>query len=260
MMGAHSLSQIEAALDSFEERMLSGSEPPDVITTVAALCKLHGFAERRGPWEMAMTDLELRWRRDDARLRRGTEWYARHLGPLGLSPEDIEELSTHELVVRSRWADRPPVKQLVAEQFPGVAAELRRQHYDRLVRQLDIHFPICCVIRRDHQEHFRTTVHTPCIFGRQRSTDPASPCLHFDPAKGIWRVVVAERQQNSISRDQVMVRRLASDQLLIEPLSPAVGCYLGGKSIRTGQPEVLRIGVQQLELRFRDIAVRFLPG
>lgn len=260
MRGANSLSQIEAALDTFEERLLSGSEPPDVVTTVASLCNLHGFAERRGPWEMAMTDLELRWRRDDPQLRRGTEWYARHLGPLGLSAQDVEELSTHELVVRSRWADRPCVEQLVAEQFPGIAAELRRQHHERLVRQLEIHFPVICVARLEHQEHFRTTIHTPCVFGRQRSTDPAAPCLHFDPERGIWRVVVAERQQNSISRDQVMVRRLASDQLLLEPLSPTVSCYLGGQPMRMGQPEVLRIGVQQLELRFRDIAVRFLPG
>lgn len=259
-MGAKSLSRIEEALDNFEERLLSDSQPPDLLAAVAALRDVDGFAERRGPWEMAMTDLELRWRRDNPELRRGTRWYADHLAPLGLSPLDVEELSTHEMVVRSRWADRPSVEQLVDQQFPGVAGEIRQQHRERLIRQMEVHFPIFCVVTLDRQQHFRGKIHTPCVFGRQRSTDPSAQCIHHDEQTGLWRVIVAERHQNSISRDQAMVRRLAIDQLLIEPLSPTVSCYLGGKPMRRGQPEILRIGLQQLELRFRDISVRFLPG
>lgn len=258
-MGASSLPRIETALDHFEERLLSDTEPPDVLAAVASLSDVAGFAERRGPWEMAMMDLELRWRRDDPRLRRGTEWYAEHLGPLGLSATDIEELSTHEMIVRSRWVDRPRIDQLVGQQFPAVAGELRQQHRNRLVRQMEIHFPIFAVVRLGRQEYFRSEVRTPCVFGRQRSTDPAVQCLYLDKATRLWRIVVAPRQRNSISRDQVMVRRLAIDQLLIEPLSHTVGCYLGGQRMQTGQPEVLRIGMQQLELRFHDVTVRFFP-
>lgn len=258
-MGADSLSRIEAALDLFEERLLTDAVPPDVVATVATLSDLPGFAERRGAWELAMMDLELRWRRDDPQLRRGTDWYAKHLGPLGLTPTDVEELSTHEMIVRSRWVDRPHVDQLVDQQFPGVASNIRQRHYDRLVRQMESYFPIFCFVRLGHQEYFRSEVHTPCVFGRQRSTDPAVQCLHFNEQTRLWRMVVTERHRNAVSRDQVMVRRLAIDQLLIEPLSRTVGCYLGGRRMQTGQPEVLQIGLQQLELRFHEISVRFLP-
>lgn len=251
---------IEAALDGFEDQWLRGDAPPDVVNAVAALQQNSDFVEQRIAWEFAMSDLELRWRHHDPARRLTSRWYAKHLGTLGLSPRDFAELSSHEMVVRSRWGDRPTVEGLLDEQFPGMRAKSRRRHLQRLVTQLETHFPVACFVKIDGGSRFRTELATPCVLGRQRSQDPEPGKPFLDSETGQWRMVVIEREQTRISRSQAILRRVAVHQVSIEAVSKNVSCYLDQHRLPLNQPVVVEITGRPLELRFQSVAMRFFPG
>lgn len=251
---------IEAALDEFESQWLRDQAPPDVVKTVAALQQSPGFGAQRIAWELAMSDLELRWRHHDPAMRLGSRWYAERLEPLGFTPQDLEELSSHELVVRSRWADRPTIEGVLEEQFPGIRGDDRRRHQQRLLEQLEAHFPLACVVKVDGGSRFRTEIPTPCVVGRQRSQDPAPGNPHLDSETGQWRMIVVDRQQNRISRSQAIIRRVAVHLISVESISENVGCYLDQQRLPLKQPVVVEITARPRELRFQNVAVRFFPG
>lgn len=250
----------EAALDQFEEQWLRNDSPPNVIAAVTELRQLTGFAERRVAWELAMSDLEFRWRHTDPIRRRGSRWYAEKLGPLGLTEADVEELCLHELIVRSRWADRPPIESLLESQYPGMAEESRCRHRSRMVRQLEAHFPLECVVNVEGGNRFRAQVPTPCVFGRQRWNDPEPGGPHPDAANEGWRIIVVEREQSRVSRNQILIRRLAVHQVSVELLSENVGCHLQEQRLSVGQPVVVQTGTRPPELRFQGVTVRLFSG
>ncbi|WP_164100894.1 hypothetical protein [Candidatus Laterigemmans baculatus] len=251
---------IEAGLDEFEGQWLRGPTPPDVVRTVEALQRHPGAEAQRLAWEVAMSDLELRWRHHDPAMRRGSRWYAERLARHGFSAVDFEELSAHELVVRSRWGDRPAIDALLDEQFPGIGGDARQQHRQRLLTQLELHFPVSCIVKVDGGSRFRAEIPTPCVVGRQRIHDPAPGTPYLDAETDQWRMVVVDRQQNRVSRSQAVIRRVAVHQVSIESISPNVGCYLDQQRLPLEQPVVVEITARPRELRFQNVALRLFPG
>jgi hypothetical protein len=237
-------------LDVFEQEWLQASTPPDITQYCQQRSGESSFVERRLAWELAMTDLEFRWRSTKASMRRNTLWYAEHLARFGLTSKDVDELRDHEWIVRSRWADKPTVAEFCKEQFPDVpASELASVHHHfRAI--LEAEFPLHCRWSFAGQPASEVQLPTPCTAGRQRSKEPPPLALIHHQDKQSWRLVVAPRELNTVSRDQLQLTRQAIDVIEIIPLSELVDCFIESIRIQKGVRSEFQLGARGIEVRF----------
>lgn len=242
-------------LDVFEQLWLQASTPPDITQYCQQKYGDIGFVERRVAWELAMTDLEFRWRRNRASMRRTTSWYAEHLTRFGLTNSDVEELRNHEWIVRSRWADKPTVAEFCKEQFPKVPANELTSIHAHFRTILEAEFPIHCRWSIAGKPASEVQLPTPCTMGRQRSKEPPPLALVHHQDKQCWRLVVAPRELNTVSRDQLQITRLAIDVVEIIPLSELVDCFIESIRVQKGVRSEYQLGPHGLEVRFGNCIV-----
>ncbi len=243
-------------LDSFEAWWCEGKQIPSIVDYCNACTQIDSLRGTRVAWELAMVDLEFRWRKTtDPTLRRSTHWYVKNLAEYGFEELDRRELSLHEWIVRSRWGDQPTLDEFVAEQWPEKTAHEREDYRRELREQLELLFPIECNVGNETQHLLRVYLQTPCLVGRQRSTDRPAPSCQYDEAQGLWRLVVSGRSQNSVSREQLQLERVAMNLVRAVPLSDVVSSYVGDNCLANGKATDLKISPRGTELRFGNVCL-----
>jgi hypothetical protein len=237
-------------LDSFEQQWIEESYPPDIHDFCTRLQDRPSFQERRTVWELAMTDLEFRWRRAKPSLRRSVNWYVSQLSGFGLTAHDIEDLRCHEWIVRSRWADKPTVTAFCLEHLPEADQQQLVALQNRLRTTLEAEFPMQCRVSLGGQPASDIQLHTPCTVGRQRSQEPPPLALIHNQAAESWRMIVAPRELNSVSRKQLQITRMSIDAVEIVPLSGLVDCFVESIRLPEGAHSEYKIGPRGIEVRF----------
>lgn len=241
-------SRRDIIIDEFEHRWLNGTEPPDIIEFCRnSLARTLQLPEAEQPSlpnvviALALVDLEFRWRSDTPTSKRGAAWYHRKLKAYGLDESRFLLLALNELEVRSRWGDKPIIRSLVAEQLPGRPQQDLDSLACQLRDELELKFPIVCSISTDTEHRFRADLKTPCVIGRQRSSDPKCPDVRFCDRDNVIRFVVAGRKENSISRIQLKLERIAVNTLIITSISDNVPTYLGNQRLAAGEAKIFTL-------------------
>lgn len=254
-------SQLDRIIDDFEHRWLKG-DSPDIEATCREYSQKAGESPRKSSvadcaLQLAIVDLELRWRIASPEARRGTDWYRQHLTIYGLDEAKLRLLAFNELEVRSRWGDSPRFEQLVSEQFPS-AGEANRCEIARLFcSEIELRFPIVCNVSSEATHRFRTILQTPCVVGRQRSSDPAIHDLRYCPREQMMRLVIADRTENFISRVQVKLERISVNELCVTPMSESVPCFLGSRRLADKSEHTLAVSPGGIMLAFGGFLMHF---
>lgn len=250
-------SKRDRIIDQFEQQWLNESSPPNIVEfcryCVENERELIEADERSLPsitLALALVDLEFRWRYDSKARPKGTAWYYQQLHPFGLDEARMLILASNELVVRSRWGDRPIVKDLAAAQLPDASEDDVKSLEEQLRVELESRFPIACNVYTKSIHRFRADLKTPCIIGRQRSSDPKNQETHMCPRDNILRYVVAQQHENSISRKQLRIERISVSDLCITSLSTNVSTYWESTELKVGQTTRITLPANGTVLRF----------
>ncbi|XZE53493.1 hypothetical protein SH139x_005241 [Planctomycetaceae bacterium SH139] len=243
----------DALLDRFEHEWLTAASPPNLLD----YCRWGAKSKQLPPpalLQLAMTDLEFRWRKGAGELPLTLTWYRQHLRQFGFGLVELEQLGSHELVVRCYWGDQPAIEDLVAEQFPDASAGAAEERTQAYLEKLDQAFPLTANVTVAGRHYFRCHLKSPCELGRRRTGEPHPPALlpplNYPPHH---RLLVADRQQNNVSRQQLLLRRVALDQVDITALSRNVGCHVGGCRLPVRQTVRCPIIPLGLEIRFHHV-------
>lgn len=239
-------------LDRFEHAWLAGSTPPDLLD----FCRRGAKSELLSApavLQLAMTDLEFRWRKAPRELPLTLRWYRVNLREFGFGLREVEQLGKHEFVVRCYWGDQPTIEDLVAEQFPDGSALATEERMRAYLEQLDQAFPLTANVTVDDRHYFRCHLKSPCELGRRRTGEPRPPALVPLDHSPHHRLLVADRQRNNISRQQLLLRRVGLDQIDITALSRNVGCHVGGYRLPFRQAVRCPIIPLGLEIRFHHV-------
>ena len=241
-------------LDQFEDRWLGDGETPDVL----AFCHQLPESARRGDLllQLASTDLELRVRLGRGESLRSAGWYLRKLRPFGLDTEFAVELAVHELVVRSFWGDRPRIDGLIEQQFPKCSATEHANLAARYRWELDQRFPVSLQFSNGPLRIYRTVLRSTNEIGRQRHGEPDPPASYLVPNSDVTRILIAGRQQNSISRRQLRLLRAGVDCVELVPLSESVSTYINKSRLRLAQASCHEIPLLGLEVRFHEFVLK----
>ena len=255
-------SRLDKIIDEFEQRWLHGDEIPEIVEFCrGALADNLKLAEVERPslsrivLALALVDLEFRWRNKQVTTKRGTAWYCRNLKPYGFDESSFLPLAINELEVRSRWGDKPEIQSLVAEQFPD-----RPQHdldsiASQLKEELELKLPILCSVTTEAEYRLRVELKTPCVIGRQRSSDPKCPDVRFCDRDDLLRLVIAGHSENSISRKQIRLDRISANRLVITSLSNGVPSYLGKRRLAPGKPQTFILPTYGIVISFGGFSV-----
>jgi hypothetical protein len=233
----------EEACEAFELQWIAGAEPPDLRAVLEGRRDhgdLAGLAR-----ELAMVDLEWRWRKAGERRRYPARWYHKRLREFGLSDDDAAQIARHELLVRSRWGDQPPVDK-VAFGVPAPPLSLAQLH-----QTLNERFSVQILVAWDRRTKLKTTYGGPLNFGRQRSEDvapvaviatpPSEGRAPPNPEEPVASIVFAPTSARRISRLHYRVTRLSVDCFVTEVRGPGTPCRVDGRSLPLAEPVQLRL-------------------
>lgn len=255
----------EELLDRYETLWRAQTDPPELVE----FCRLNlpeSAAQRRAQQvrdcvlQLAVTDLELRYRLAAAEHHRGLQHYAAELVPEWLSMDQLPDLGVEELVVRGRWGDRPRIDDLIAEQFPH-GDEVSRSEVETLyLQRLEEEFPCSVRVWRAESSPAYFWLRTPCLVGRQRSHDPSPPAWSSGQGARLHRLIVAERTDSHVSRRQCLIQRVSVDRLEIGSLSQHVSTRLGGRKLRAGESLEVCLEPLGLEIQLASVTLGFQLG
>jgi len=239
-------------LDRFEHEWVTGASPPNLLEFCCQGAKSE-LLSAPAVLQLAMTDLEFRWRKAPGELPLALRWYQTNLQEFGFGLREVEQLGRHEFVVRCYWGDQPTIEDLVAEQFPDASARATEERMRVYLEQLDQAFPLTASVTVAGRHYFRCHLTSPCELGRRRTGEPLPPALLPLNHPPHHRLLIADRQQNNISRQQLLLRRVALDQVDITALSSNVGCHVGGYRLPVRQAVRCPIIPLGLEIRFHHV-------
>lgn len=254
-MSSHSLFDVESSdgdtkrdeiIDAFERQWLEQPQPPDIVQVCQDYLASFSHETESVPLtdfilELAIVDLELSWRRGAPTARRNTDWYRIQLSCFGLNDDQLRTLAFNELEVRSRWGDQPKISTLVREQFPNANNDELTSIIIQFAEELELRFPIVCNISTETEHRYRTTLKTPCIIGRQRSSDASMNDLQYCERDQAMRMVIARREENFISRRQLKIERLSVNQLSLTLLSKSVPSYAENRRLLVNEPTTITL-------------------
>jgi len=247
---------LDRCLDDYETLWRGCRKPPDLLSFVAQL--FPAVIERGAPAELALIDLEQRWRfyfrpgmphpTDSAAngLPRLPAWadYCRLLptcSPLWL------EGSCREFRVRQLFGDRPDYRDF-ASACPAIAAELN-QRLPALAAELT---RASVSVIQDGRSVFSCPLPGRLEVGRRRAQEPPAPAV-IDAAGG-RRLLIAELTVTHISRSQFRLEVVAKDRLLVQHASERgyLDYGLGGRLTKDSSCEV----PVPCQLCLRDLVLR----
>jgi hypothetical protein len=104
-------------------------------------------------------------------------------------------------------------------------------------------------------QRFRVNLKTPCMVGRRRAVDPPNASTYYDELERRWRMVIAGREENSISREQMLIRRISVDTIEVTPQSEKVSCYVDDIKLPKQQSSIIAISKPAALLRCGGIVV-----
>ena len=261
---------LDAVLDSYEGLWVNGPSPPNLIEFAQSIpaqqevseSELHAF------WfELATIDMEMRFRTGKRNLRRNSGWYAEHFAPQRMSEQSLEDLTLQEMVIRCHWGDRPQIAAFVHEHYPDRTSDFHDRYAARILDRIDSEFPMEAVVTVDDEQGTqsesgkkhppRTEVHllTPCIVGRQKSSEPAPVRLCRDAETDHHRLIVVDRKRDSVSRMQLALKRLAVDRLQVTPISTKISTLVDGARLAPGKPVVFPIHYLGIQIGFGPVLI-----
>jgi hypothetical protein len=177
--------------------------------------------------ELIKIDLEHRWRaqgssveRPELReeslhgipLRPRLEDYRRQFPELLRSDNFPDDLIAEEFRVRHRWGDRPPMDEYV-RRF-GTSRSFLGEVLDELTGEFG---PLLLKVYREQMLVFQCPVRDRFELGRQRRNEP--PPFQWHDGDDARRLIIATRQENRISRQQLRVSVVSTELLQLKNVS-----------------------------------------
>jgi len=237
---------LDDRLDSFEQKWRCSKSPPSIL---AFYNETKATFEREDQstlaMELAMVDLELRWRRffGGARSEAASndvhecvpdlpQWsdYRRlfKLGPLSTAG------ICHEYRVRQLFGDRPSCR-LFSKNYPELADNLSRDLPNLAAQLSRARIQVFC----DNRPLLTTWLPGRSQIGRRRADEPTSPCrVDFGST---CRLIVAGDEARHLSRNQVGIEVVARDRVVVRNEAPDKGSVVIAPALRiteTNSPEV----------------------
>lgn len=248
-------SKVGNCLEQFESEWLENSDPPDFIHYCQKFPP--GTVDaREAVCALAMIDLELGWRSNSSPLFRPCTWYLEQLAPWQLTRSQTHELVASEFIVRSRWKDRPQIEEFIATRPTSIVTGEQDWWRRQLRELLDELFPIIGDISIELHHRLRCNLRTPCIVGRQRSRERSGPALIASESGDSWRLIVANRDQTNVSREQLRFNRLSIDQLEVTLLSQNVASKIDGRTLNPNSPAICRVSELGITLAFSSVLIQ----
>lgn len=250
-------------VDRFEAEWHERATPPDLLDyyrQVQACCGDDVAAARTVMLELITTDLELRYRAGTPELRYGLQDYSRLLPADFLGLDELRKLGGEEMVVRGHWGDCPRLSELVMEQFPGFSAEELGSIEAEYLKRLEEEFPCSVVLIRQETRPSEFGLRTPCFVGRQRSRESSTPPMQYSLGASPHRFVVVPRDEINVSRQQVLLRRVAVDCLEVTALSDTVTTRLEGVRLLKGRTIEVPLQAIGIEIQFANVTLSLRRG
>jgi len=218
---------LDRCLDDYDDTWQRSRSPPSLLQYYdrkrSALSSDDALALAR---ELAMIDLEPRWRRFFNAAQSADSKASNGNVPLLPTWSDYCRLFEfysppvagihHEFRVRQLFGDRPHCG-LFAEHYPEHAQALSRE-LTTCAAQLS-RAKIAAYHR--HRPLVETALPGRLEIGRRRTSEPAAPCYHH--AGDLHRLIIAEHDERYLSRRQISLEFTALQRVRIENLARAQG-------------------------------------
>lgn len=250
-------------VDRFETEWHKQEQPPDLLDyyrQVHACCGDDLDAARTVMLDLVTTDLELRYRAGVQELRYGINDYSRLLPADFFGPDELRKLGSEEMVIRGHWGDCPRLSELVMEQFPGFTEDELGSIEAEYLARMEEEFPCSVVLIRQEARPSEFGLRTPCFVGRQRSRESSSPPMQYSAGAAPHRFVVVSRDEVHVSRQQVLLRRVAVDCLEVTALSDSVTTRLEGVRLLKGRTIEVPLQAIGIEIQFANVTLSLRRG
>lgn len=228
---------MEQEIESFERDWVRG-EPPSIFQRLEQARSRTGkpAAAERLALELALVDIEFRWRSGTAGRTRKSAWYRM---TFKLSDASVEQLAWHELLVRSCWGDRPSIDSVV-EQLPHPEETAAVLH-----QLLQRRFPLYLLVRSTvGDSSLEVPLVGKVVIGRQRTGDPLPlGCRTAGREQGlpVTRVIIADELDSSTSRTQIILRRASVDEIELQAARRGTAALLDEQRLASEQTHRIRV-------------------